>query len=311
MKKMKLALWIAVGTLLLAAPLFALDNPQQGRGEVVITVLGKHGGQAPASISQQNLKIAVNGKASSVTNWVAQQGSEDNLELVLLIDSGAGTSLGRQMGEMKHFIQSLPPNAKSTIGYMESGRAVLTSPLSADRAKVLRGLHLTGNIPGASASPYFSLSELAKHWPSEDRRARRVVVMVTNGVDDYSPHYGPTDPYVQSAIADSVRAGLVVYSIYWRGNGFSNHTLSSGQNLLNEVTEATGGYNYWTGSGNPVSFEPYFKNLIHRLQNQYKLSFVAEMKGESEIENLKLKFKVPGTEIDAPEQVFVGRGAGE
>jgi hypothetical protein len=132
---------------------------------------------------------------------------------------------------------------------------------------------------------------------------------VTNGVDNFDVRFDPYNPYVRSAIADSARAGLAVYSIYWRGRGFPYRALDAGQNYLSEVTQATGGYNYWYGTADPVSFEPYFKNLTLRLQNQYRLSFLTELKGKPEIESLKLKFKVEGTEIDAPEQVFVGRAA--
>jgi hypothetical protein len=209
---------------------------------------------------------------------------------------------------MAHFIQSLPPNAKSTIAYMDHGRAALTGPLSTDHTEVLRGLHLPAGIRASNASPFFCLSELAKHWPSGDRQARRAVVMVTSGVDNFDMRYDPYDPYVQTAIADSVRAGLAVYSIFWRANG-SPRALDAGQNYLSEVTRATGGYNYGWGTVNPVSFEPYFKNLTRRLNNQYRLSFLTDLNGKSEIESLKLKFKVQDTEIDAPEQVFVGRAA--
>ena len=308
MSRLRIVLWIAVGTLLLATPLLAQDKNQQGRGQVVVTVLAKDGGEAPASISQQDLKIAVNGKQSSVTNWVPLQGPEDNLELVLLIDNSVGTSLGTQLDDMAHFIQSLPPTAKSNIAYMDHGNAVLTGPLSTDRTIMLRGLHLPQGIRASNASPYFCLSELAKHWPSGDRKARRAVVMVTNGIDNFDVRYDPYDPYVQTAIADSVRAGLTVYSIFWRGNG-SPRALDAGQNYLSEVTRATGGYNYGWGTVNPVSVEPYFKNLTRRLNNQYRLSFLTGLNGKPEIESLKLKFRVQDAEIDAPEQVFVGRAA--
>jgi hypothetical protein len=310
MKKLGMVICMAVGALLVSTPVFAQNDNHQGQGHAVITVLAKHGGETPAGISQQDLKLAVNGKQSNITNWVSLRGPEDPLELVLLIDSAARTSLGRQLDEMAQFIKSLPPNTKSTIGYMQNGQAVLSGPLSADHAQVLRGLHLPVGSAGSSASPYFCLSDLAKHWPSTDRLARREVVMVTDGVDYYNLRYDPDDPYLQAAIADSVRSGLVVYSIYWRNQGFvdrSSYETSAGQNLLAELTQATGGNSYWMGNGNPVSFAPFFKDLSRRLGNQYKLSFDARLNGKPEIESLKLKFKAPETEIDAPQQVFVGR----
>src|ERR1700734_3475486 len=73
--------------------------------------------------------------------------------------------------------------------------------------------------PRYSSSPYFCLSDLAKNWPSADRSARREIIMITDGVDYYHLQYDPEDPYVQAAIDDSVRANLVVYSIYWRSTG--------------------------------------------------------------------------------------------
>jgi hypothetical protein len=274
-----------------------------------VTILPKHANQVQPSISSQDLKISINGKQPGATNWVSLQGPQDSLELVLLIDNSARTSLGRQLDEIGQFLEGLPPNAKAAIAYMDHGRAVLAGPLSTDHAKILHELHLPGNFSGSSASPYFCLSDLAKHWPSEDRTARREVLMVTDGVDYYELRFDPEDPYVQTAIHDSIRAGLVVYAIYWLNQGIADRTLyesSAGQNLLNEVTQATGGNNYWMGSGNPVSFQPFLKDLTRRLQNQYKLSFVARLNGKPEIESLKLKIKSPGSIVDAPEQVFVG-----
>ena len=307
MKKIRMFVCLAAGALVLVAPAIAQDQNHHGQGQTVVTLLPKHKGEATPSISPQDLKIVVNGKQSRVTNWEPLRGP---VELVLLIDGSARTSLGRQMGDIAHFIQSLPPNVESTIAYMDSGRAVMTGPLSTDHTQVLRGLQLPGGFAGSSASPYLCLSNLAKHWPSEDRQARREVLMVTDGVDNFNLGYDPADPYVQAAIADSIRSGLVVYSIYWRSQGIfdqTNYAANEGQNLLNEVAAATGGNNYWIGSGNPVDFKPYLNDLSRRLQNQYELSFVAPLKGEAEVEQLKLKSKAPGIAIDAPEEVLVAR----
>jgi hypothetical protein len=191
---------------------------------------------------------------------------------------------------------------------MENGRATFAAPLSADHEQVLRALHLPGGSPGYSSSPYFCLSELAQHWPSRDSEARREVVMVTDGVDRYQMHYDPEDPYVEAATTDAVKAHLVVYSIYWVNRGRADQTEyenNAGQNLLNEVTQATGGKSFWQGMGNPVSFEPYFDELTRRFRNQYELGFVSRLGGKPEVETLKLKLSAPGTEVDTPQQVLV------
>ena len=175
---------------------------------------------------------------------------------------------------------------------------------------MLRGLHLPAGSAGTNGSPYFCLSDLAKRWPSQDREARREVLMVTDGVDEYDRRLDLDDPYVQAAVADSVRARLIVYSIYWRNQGRADNTQvanNTGQNLLQIITQATGGKSFWEGTGNPVSFQPYLEELTRRFQNQYELSFVVPMKGKPEVQSVKLKFKAPGAEVDAPQQVFVAR----
>jgi len=228
-----------------------------------------------------------------------------------LIDGSARSSLGRQMEDIAAFIKSLPPNAKAAIAYMADGRATFAAPLSADHAQVLSALHLPGGSAGSSASPYFCLSDLAKQWPSQDPAARREVVMVTDGVDNYQRQFDPEDPYVQAAITDAVRAHLVVYSIYWRDQGRPDqgaYESNAGQSLLSEVAQATGGKSFWQGSGNPVSFGPYFGELSRRFRNQYELGFSTGSNGKPQVETLKLKLSAPGAEVTSPQQVLVVPG---
>src|SRR5208282_2356186 len=125
-------------------------------------------------------------------------------------------SLYGQTGDIIGFAKEIPSNTQIAIAYMENGHAALQGPLSSDPAKVESGLHMTAGGPGSNASPYFCLSDLAKHWPSKDTGARRVVVMITDGVDEYNPHYDPDDTYVRSAINETLRGGIVVFTIYWR-----------------------------------------------------------------------------------------------
>jgi len=271
---------MAVLPLVAAAPSFPQQVIYQGQGEAVVTVLPKHEGEVPPSVANQDLSIKVNGKSAKVTKWALFQSPGNSVELVLLIDGSARSSLGRQMEDMARFINGLPPNVKAAVGYMDHGRALFAAPLSADHAQVARQLHLPGGSAGSDSSPYFCLSDLAKNWPSKDADARREVVMVTDGVDNYQRGFDPSDPYVEAAITDSVRGRLVVYSIYWKSQGgFGQNENNIGQNFLSEVSQATGGKAFWQGMGNPVSFDPFFDELTRRLRNQYELRFELELVG--------------------------------
>jgi hypothetical protein len=288
MKISRLVVLMAAGTLLVAVSSFAQST---GQGRAIVTIFTKHSEVAP-TVSQQDVSAKVNGKDSSVTGWAQFKGGDDGLELVVLID-GSANNLGRQFDEIKQFVGNLGPQTKITVGYMQNGRTVLAGPLSADHKQVLSELHLPG---GPNSNPYFSLSDLAQNWPSRDPKVRR---------------FDPDDPYVQSAIRDSVRAGLVVYAIYWRSRPESATADNTGESLMSEVTNATGGYNYSSGLQNPVSFQPFFADLVRRFANQYALEFTAHLDKKAAVESLKLKVEGLGLQVTAPQQVFVTPGGTE
>lgn len=284
---------------------------QPGQGQAIVTLLPKRPDLVGLNLQPQNVQIKVDGKATSVTNVASAKGPDSPLELVLLMDSSARSSLGTQLNDIAGFVKEMPNNTRIAIGYMENGRAALTGPLSSNPAQVLSDLHLPAGAPGTNGSPYFCLSDMAKNWPSHDPTARREVVLITDGVDDFNLRYDPNDPYVQAAIEDSIRSGLVVYSFYWKNRGRldqSGYENNAGQSLLQEVTQATGGNSYWEGTGNPVSFDPFFRDLRQRFQNQYKLSFPAPLKGKPQVEQFGLKLQGIDAKVSAPKQVFVNRG---
>jgi hypothetical protein len=292
--------------MLLAVSGFAQEEKAAGQGQAVVTIFAKHNEVAP-SVSQQDVSVKVNGKESAVTGWQPFKGANDELELVVLIDSGA-RNMGRQFEEIGHFVDGLGPHTKIGIGYMQNGTVAMAAPLSADHKQVLSGLHLP---VGPTTNPYFSLSELAHSWPSQDPKARREVVLFSDGVDPNNRRFDPEDPYVEAAVKDSVRAGLVLFTIYWRNGPEGDNATNGGQSLLDELSQATGGYSYWTGSGNPVSFQPYFEDLMRRFDNQYGLEFAARMDRKPTMESLKVKVEGIGLQVTAPQQVFVARAGTE
>jgi hypothetical protein len=308
MKRMRMIMWLAVGILVLAVPAFPEATVNQGQGQAIVTILPRSNSQALGAISQKDLTVEISGHKPRITGWVPLRGSESDLEMVLLIDSSARTSLGTQLGDITNFIRTLPNQVKVAVGYMNAGRAILSGPLSTDHAEVADQLRLPGGSAGSSASPYFCLSNLAKNWPSKDASARREVVMITDGIDNYYPRFDMLDPYVNAAIQDAVRARLVVYSIYWRGQGRAQGSISrgfDGQRQLERVSQATGGISYWQGAGVPVSFGPYFQNIALRIQNQYRLSFSSQSNGKPEVRRLSVKVIGPEVNVYAPQRVFI------
>ena len=300
----------AATSLLFASSAFAAAQERQVAGSTVITILPEN--EMPGGIPQEAVHLKLNGKNSAITGFTPLRDPQSKVEMVVLIDDGARSSLGLQMNDVAKFIESQRPDTKIAVAYMENGRADFGGPLTTDHSSVLRGLHLPGGRgeAGISGSPYFCLSDLAKNWPSSDAHARREVVMITDGVDYYDMRYDPEDPYVQTAVDDAVRARMIVYSIYWRSGDRFDRTsegADTGQNLLAQVTQGTGGISYWQGTGNPVSLVPYFADIDRRLDNQYELDFMTAAGDKPKMQTIRLTVSVHA-KVSAPQEVYVHPG---
>jgi hypothetical protein len=295
-----------LAVLSLAAPaLLAQSSSQDPVASAVVTAITKSSDAPP--IPPQQIQVSVDGKQVQPSLWRSY--GHGPVQVVLLIDGSARTSLGNNIADLGKFIGGLPPNFTVGVAYMQNGRAVFAGPMSNDHAAAAKLLHLPGGSPGTSASPYFCLSDLAKNWPAPRSEARREVVMVTDGVDEYNLRYDPEDPYVQSTIADSQRAGLVVYSIYYRNQGRLSGTFyetNAGQNYLTQLADETGGNLYYEGLGNPVSFSPFLEDLNRRLGNQYELDVPVTEKKKASFVALKVKSDVKSVKLDAPQHVAIG-----
>lgn len=312
---MKFHRLFGAASLIAAFPLFAavttltaLAQPSdEASAKTIITVLPKGSEQAPP-VEPQNLKVQVNGKSVQTDSVTPLRGDRAGLELVILIDSGARTSLGRQMEEISQFVKSLPPSTEVAIAYMTNGQADFQQPFTTDKNLALRALHLPGGTPGESASPYFCISDLAKHWPSTNTANRREVIAITDGIDPYEVRYDPEDPYVNAAMKDAIRAGIVVDALYWHDSGIASRIgflANGGQNLLAELTNSTGGSLYYEGLANPVSFTPFLNEISRKLENQYELGFIVPTKKKADVETLKVKLEMPGVKLASPDLVLV------
>lgn len=273
----------------------------------VITVTSKHSEMKP-DIQPENVQIKVNGKMVQTRQVIPLRGPRAGLELVILIDSGARTSLGRQLSDIASFIKSLPPTTEVGVAYMVNGQARFEQPFTADKELATHALHMPGGIVGSSASPYFCIQNLANNWPSRNAYNRRQVIVITDGIDPYEVRFDPDDPYVRAAIHAAIRAGVTVDAIYWHDAGLASHIgwiASGGQNLLTQITNDTGGQLYYEGLGNPVSFKPFLDEINNQLDNQYELSFMVPAGSKSQIANLSIKLHVPDVKSQTPHLLYI------
>jgi hypothetical protein len=309
---------------ILAMTLFALALPG-------LTALSQEAATPTQVLVSFDSKSRVSATAKDITLKVDNHNTNllslapipaNSAQVALLIDDGLRTSIGGELNNLKAFITSLPQGTEVFVGFMQNGRVVSANDMpgfTTDRAAAAQSLRLPMGLRGASASPYFCLSDFVKNWPSnaEDQSSpqsqqpthkARIVLMITNGVDPYNGSTSITNqdsPYVAAAVTDAQRAGVPVYSIYYNDAGFRGGRGSfSGQSYLLQVAQGTGGAAYYQGTGSPVSLAPFLKQFQNAIAETYVATFPVD--GNKKMVTVKASSTLPKTKVNVAQEVRPG-----
>jgi len=273
---------------------------------LVVTVEPRKGAEIPV-INRDDVMVYEGKERDKVSEWVPAQGDHAALELFILLDDSSEFSLGSQLEGIGKFINGQPASVKVGVAYMQDGIARVVQDPTSDHAAAAKSLRLPLGMAGANGSPYFSLSDLVKRWPATT--ARRAVMMVSDGIDRYYGVGDLQDPYLEQAIDDAVRAGIMVSAIYSPDVGHYGHSHWQtywGQIYLSQLTDETGGEAYYIGfNGPPVDFSPYLEDMGKRLGHQYLLTFLAKPQKKAGWQRIRLTTEVPNADLVAPGRVWV------
>ena len=305
---MRYSIRIMIGAMLLTScsvVVMAQEIPNEGPvpTTVLINVDSKH----DVPLNPALLKLQVNRHDSPIT--AVTPISPSTAQVAILIDDGLRSSVSLQLKDLENFINSLPAGTQVMVGYMQNGEVRSAGGFSANHEEVASQLRVVESMPGAAASPYFSLSSFVKNWPSNQPGAR-MVLMITNGIDPYNGRpsmMNQNSPYVETAQDDAQRAGVAVYSIYYADSGMRGGSFS-GQSYLSQIAEATGGELFNLGSIPPPSFAPYLKQFRNAIMESYSVSFMASANREKRdtLMPIKVTSSQAGVKIHAPENVHPG-----
>ncbi len=298
--------WLA-GLVVAALPMFAQDIPVEGPLPTTALVMVQSKNQVP--LDPAALKLKVDGRETPITAVAPIPPAAE--QIAILIDDGLRFSFSNQLDEFADFINALPQGAKVMVGYMRNGIVLGNQGFSADHAAVAKQLRMPIAMAGVDGSPYFTLSNFVKNWPSNQPGAR-FVLLITNGIDPYNGSYSimnQDSPYVQTAQEDAQRAGVAVYSIYY-GQSWPRRARGSfsGQSYLEQVAEATGADSFYIGTITPPSLMPYLKDFRKSIDESYMLGFkvsAPRLKNDT-LMQIKVSTDQPGVKIHAPNGVHPG-----
>ncbi len=289
----------------LLLPLLAVGYAQDSTVQVpmVISVEGHHG-QNPSKVTANDITVESEKHRVPISDMKPVLGPP-GVQLWILIDEGADTTIGNQFGDLRKFIASQPATVDIAVGYMRNGTVDVRQRPTGDHDAAAKVLRLPLGQAGISASPYISLTDMIHKWPPSERP--REILMITSGIDfEYGP--GPDDPYLSRAIDDAQRAGVVVNSIYYGSAGHFGHSywqINWGQNNLSQLAEATGGEFYWEGNSSPISFAPFLDELSRRMQNQYLVTLMFPPEGKPKLVPVKLRTEIHDVSVVGPARVDV------
>jgi hypothetical protein len=262
-------------------------------------------------VSREDIIVRQGKDRLQVTGWSPISGDRSPLDLFVLIDDSARTSVSSQFGDLREFIYALPNTTSVGVGYMRNGTVQVAQDLTPDHRQAANALRIPLASPGAYGSPYLSLIDLMKRWPENSNR--REVVMITDGIDRLhgSLHRhgpGPISPDASAASTVAQRTGTIIHSIYtpgvgWRGSNFWQ--ITNGQSSMAKLADETGGESFFLGIREPVSFRPYLEGLQSSLDNRYRLEFNAVPGKKPGLQYVKLTTEVAGIELDSANSVWV------
>ena len=267
-------------------------------------------GKRVPEIKREDVFVQQGKERLKVTDWIPAQGEHGGLELFILIDDASDSSLGSQLADLRSFINTQPPTTLVGVGYMRNATVQIAQNLTRDHAAAAKALRLPLGSVGAYGSPYLSVMDLMKRWPSTNNR--REVLMVTDGID--RARRGPwwrglsVNPDMDSASAVAMRTSTIIHTIYTPGVGRLRRNyweVSSGQMNMAALSDVTGGESFFLGLQSPVSFAPYLDQLQKILSNQYLLSFSAKAGPKARLQYINLSTEIAGVEFAAANAVWV------
>jgi len=329
-RSLKLQMFGAIVLLFVSARWTLAQTASESAGvpvNMVVTVEAPKGAAIP-QIGRENVIVYQGGLRTKVTDWVPfQEGQQASLELIIMMDDSPKASRGTQLDDVANFIMAQPETVKIGVAYMQIGSPKIVQAPTTDHAFAAKALRPTLSPLAASASPYFSLSELIKHWPAS--HGAREVLMISNGRDHLWDGAPESDVYVDATIEEARRAGVVVFTITSQANSQDVFSKTAGdtslanpqdkfsetaietdhrsywRDSLSKIADETGGRSYWQASGTPVSIAPYLKDVAQCLRRQYLLIFLAQPKETARMQSVKLATDVPKVRLLGADKIFV------
>lgn len=337
---MKLLVFLVLAFALPMAAQQPARNPPplpSGTTQLVVTAVGNHD-QPAAGIQPAQVRLKVAGHETPLTSWAPFPPTE-RLDLAIAIDDDT-QNMGTGLDDVKTFIRNLPANVAVGVLYLHTGSFAVAQNFTFDHAGAAKMVRMPSGARNSSPSPFGSLLSLLQHWPNHSG-LRRELVMISDGQEETGENDASNHTY-QSAVAQAVASGVVVYTIYASGGtnyaqgqlpndtlvpneaaaeggvagppvGATPLTVFRGSNLtalngsqnLSLLAAITGGEGYSQGITNSARLTQYFNDIALRLASQYQLVFTPPGGNHQGMTKVEVQINHAHAKITAPKDIYL------
>lgn len=267
---------------------------------ITITVVNKKGG--PPMVKSEDVQLSQGKDRRQIARWV----KAERLYLAILIDDSLDSSAAGQWTDLKQFIEAQPKTTAIAVGYASNGAVRVAQDFTTNHALAAKALRIPLGTPGAFSSPYLSVIDWMKRWPSTGDR--RSLLLISSGIDYFRGGFGPIYPDVDTAVSIAEKGNINLWSIYYPSSGRlarSFFRANTAQNNLTKLSDESGGQSFYLGTTAPVSFKPYLDELQVHLDNQYLLSFAGDGGAKGKFVSIRLKTELAHTEFRHANQAWL------
>ena len=249
------------------------------------------------------LSVSEDGEPQTVLS-LRGTGTDTPITFAILIQEDLVPPVGNEIRGLREFIRKLPRGSRVMTGYLRTGTLQVRQKFTSDLEKAATSLRPPSGFPSAGPfNPYVEVVEAVKRFDSQPQ-GRRAILLVSDGLDisrgvDSSSPTSSVD--LQRAIREAQRRSIAIYGFYAPTLAAERNRLLAGnaQSSLLRLSNETGGHAFFQGTGAPVSFEPFIRELDQSLQKQAALTFLSTHLNKG-FHRLQVHSSTPGVRVAYP-----------
>lgn len=250
-----------------------------------------------------DLTVSEDGEPQTILS-IRGVGTNSPITLAVLIQEDLVPSVGNEIKSLAEFITGLPKGSRVMVGYLRTGSLQTKQKFTTDLDRAAKALRPPiGFANSGPYNPYVEVIEALKKFDAQPL-GRRAILLVSDGLDisrgvDSSAPTQSVD--LQRAVNESQRRSVAIYGFYAPTIVASRDPAlaANAQSSLLRLSNETGGHAFFQGTGVPVSFDPFLRELGVSLEKQVALTFLSTHVNKG-FHRLEVKSVTPGVKVTYP-----------